>query len=74
MRHVPGESDRAGCDLAHSDGRSHWRLHHLDTVADAVLAVDVLHGADHAGEVLLYGGDQQGPVIEDLRVRKNDKF
>ena len=28
--------------------------------------MEVLHGADHAGEVLLYGGDQQGPVIEDL--------
>ena len=67
MRHSPGQSDRTGCDLAHSDSRGHWRLHHLDTVADAVLAVDVLHGADHAGQVLLYGGDQQGPVIEDLK-------
>ena len=68
MRAVPGESDRAGRDLAHPDGRGHGGLHHHHAVADAVLAVDVLHGADHAGEVLLYRGDQQGPVIEDLRV------
>ena len=68
MRHVPGEGDGARRDLAHPDSRGHGRLHHLDTVADAVLPVDVLHGTDHAGEVLLYRGDQQGPVIEDLRV------
>ena len=67
MRHVPGERDGARRDLAHPDSRGHGGLHHLDTVADAVLPVDVLHGADHAGEVLLYGGDQQGAVIEDLR-------
>ena len=65
---VPGESDRAGRDLAHPDGGGHGGLDHPDGVADAVLAVHVLHGADHAGEVLLYRGDQQGPVIEDLRV------
>ena len=63
---VPGERDGARRDLAHPDSGGHGGLHHLDTVADAVLPVDVLHGADHAGEVLLYGGDQQGPVIEDL--------
>ena len=50
---VPGESDRAGRDLAHPDGGGHGGLDHPDGVADAVLAVHVLHGADHAGQVLL---------------------
>ena len=67
VRDVPGESDGARRDLAHSDGRGHWRLHHLHAVADAVLPVQVLHGAHHAGQVLRDGGDQQGAVIEDLR-------
>ena len=67
MRDVPGESDGAGRDLAHSDGRGHRRLHHLHVVADAVLPVQVLHGAHHAGQVLRDGGDQEGAVIEDLR-------
>ena len=50
---VPGESDRAGRDLAHPDGGGHGGLDHPDGVADAVLAVHVLHGADHARQVLL---------------------
>ena len=68
VRKAPGQSDGAGGDLAHSDSRRHGGLHHLQTVADGVLAVEVLHGAHHAGQVLLDGGDQQGPVVEDLRV------
>ena len=63
---VPGERDGGGRDLAHPDGGGHGGLHHPHAVADAVLAVDVLHSADHAREVLLDGGDQEGAVIEDL--------
>ena len=43
MRQVPRESDGAGRDLAHPDGRGHGGLHHHHAIADAVLAVDVLH-------------------------------
>ena len=50
---VPGERDGGGRDLAHPDGGGHGGLDHPDGVADAVLAVHVLHGADNAGQVLL---------------------
>ena len=67
MGDVPGERDGGGRDLADPDGGRHRGLHHLDAVADAVLPVEVLHRADHAGQVLRHGRDQQGAVIEDLR-------
>ena len=49
VRKVPGKVDGVGGDLADPDGGGHRWPHHLHTVADAVLAMTILHSAHNTG-------------------------
>ena len=56
---VPGERDGGGRDLAHPDGGGHGGPDHGHHVADAVLAMTVLHSAHHTRETLPHGDNQE---------------
>ena len=68
MGQRPGEGDGAGGDLADPDGGRHWGSDHGHAVADAVLAVYVLHSAHHTGQTLPHGDDEEGPIRQHLVV------
>ena len=68
MRQRPGEGDGAGGDLADPDGGRHWGSDHGHAVADAVLAVYVLHSAHHTRQTLPHGDDEEGPIRQHLVV------
>ena len=59
MWQTPGQSDGIGCNLANSDGGGYRGSDYIDTVADAVLAVDVLHCAHDTGQTVSHCHYQQ---------------
>ena len=64
----PGEGDGAGGDLADPDGGGHGGPDHGHHVADAVLAMTVLHSAHHTRETLPHGDNQQWAITQHLVV------
>ena len=68
MGQWPGERDGGGGDLADPDSGGHWGPDHCDTVADAVLPMNVLYSAHHTWQAFSDGDNEEGSICEDLIV------